>query len=335
VPLPAAHGIGRVATQLRALRAARATRADVVQIADIELLPWAPLLRRAGRAVTYDCIEDYPAYMAIKSWLPRAVRPVAARTVARLERFVAPRVDAVFTADAGTADRLRGYGADVAVLHNFPRRDDFRPAPPDAPRPHDVVYHGSLPPYHLAALAEIACALGTRVPSARWTIVGAPDGDAARAAFAARVAEGGMGDRVRLAPRLGFDAIRDFLRGARTGVVPLPDVPKFRTNVPMKVFEYLAAGVPAVTSDLPPIRRVLDGTDAAILVPPGDAGAFADALAHLLTDQAAAAAQARRGRALVDERLHWEREERVLLARYATLLGRAARVSHARQEARA
>ena len=57
----------------------------------------------------------------------------------------------------------------------------------------------------------------------------------------------------------------------------------------------------------------------------GDHAAFADALAHLLTDRDAAAARARRGRVLVEERLHWEREERVLLARYESFLGRAAK----------
>jgi glycosyltransferase involved in cell wall biosynthesis len=323
VPLPATRGAGRVVAQARTLRLALATHADVLHVTDVELLPAALVLRRAGRTVIYDCIEDYPAYMELKAWIPARLRPLARRSVAAVERVVAPRLDAVLTADDGTAARLRVWGANVAVVHNFPGRDEFRPSPPGTPRPIDVVYHGSLPAYHLAAMAEIARGLAARVPGARWRIVGEPDSDVARRTFAAALARAGLSERVRLSGRVPFPAVKDLLASARTGVVPLPDVAKFRVNVPMKLFEYLAAGVPAVASDLPGTRELLAGSDAAILVPPGDHQAFADALADLLRDPARAAALARRGRAAVEERFHWEREERTLLRVYAGLPCRA------------
>jgi len=320
VPVRARHGAGRLVEQARVARLAVAARADVYQIVDLELLPLALALKRAGRTVIYDCIEDYPAYMELKSAIPPRLRPVARRAVSVLERIVAPRLDAVFTADAGTAERLRRHGARVSVLHNFPRRDEFTPPPADAPRTHDVVYHGSLPAYHLAAMAGIAGALARRLPDARWTIVGEPDSSAAKDAFATALARDGVQTRVRLRPRMPFADVAALLRAARTGVVPLPDVAKFRTNVPMKLFEYLAAGVPAVASDLPPTRALLAGSDAAVLVPPGDYDAFAEALAGLLRDTDGAARLARRGREAVLERFHWEREERTLLGVYSELL---------------
>jgi glycosyltransferase involved in cell wall biosynthesis len=320
LPLARAQGIGRALGQARALRLALATRAEVYAIADVELLPLALLLKRTGRAVLYDCIEDYPAYMDLKPWMPRRLRPLARRSVAAVERFVAPRLDAVLTADDATAARLRSWGARVSVLHNFPRRDEFAPAAPGEPRAHDVLYHGSLPVYHLLAIARIAGRLARRCPAARWTVVGEPDSASARAAFEQALGREGGEGRVRLHPRVPFPQVAAILRGARTGVVPLPDVPKFRTNVPMKLFEYLAAGVPAVASDLPPTRALLAGAEAALLVPPGDHDAFAEALESLLCDQARAARLARRGREAVEERFHWEREERTLVAVYARLL---------------
>ena len=55
--------------------------------------------------------------------------------------------------------------------------------------------------------------------------------------------------------------------------------------VPNKVFQGAAAGCAVVTSDTAPQRRVLG--DAAILVPPGDADALADALLGLASDREA------------------------------------------------
>jgi glycosyltransferase involved in cell wall biosynthesis len=321
LPLPTVRGAARVALQARAMRLALATRADVTQVTDVELLPAALLLRRAGRPVVYECREDYPAYMLLKPWLPPRARPAVARAVDRMERLAARRLDAVIVADAATARRLQGHGGRVALLHNFPRRAWFTPASPGAARPHDVVYHGSLPAYHLETLGAIARGLARQVAEARWTIVGTPDATAAGAAFTRGLVADGLADRVQLRPRIAFPDVPAFLQGARTGIVPLQDVPKFRSNIPVKLFEYLAAGVPAVASDLPPTRALLDGTDAAVLVPPDDHAAFADALAGLLRDPARAEAQARRGRAAMEERFHWEREEPTLLRLYGELLG--------------
>ncbi len=55
--------------------------------------------------------------------------------------------------------------------------------------------------------------------------------------------------------------------------------------VPNKVFQGAAAGCAIITSDTAPQRRVLG--DAALLVPPGDSGALADALLRLATDREA------------------------------------------------
>lgn len=58
--------------------------------------------------------------------------------------------------------------------------------------------------------------------------------------------------------------------------------PKAHRVVPNKVFQGAAAGAAIVTSDTAPQRRALG--DAAVLVPPGDSGALAEALAALAAD---------------------------------------------------
>lgn len=54
--------------------------------------------------------------------------------------------------------------------------------------------------------------------------------------------------------------------------------------VPNKVWQAMAAGRPVVTADTPGVREVLADGVSALLVPPGDAGALAGALARLASD---------------------------------------------------
>ena len=57
--------------------------------------------------------------------------------------------------------------------------------------------------------------------------------------------------------------------------------------VPNKVFQGAAAGCAVITSDTAPQRRVLGCRSAAVLVPPGDPAALADALLRLAGDREA------------------------------------------------
>jgi glycosyltransferase involved in cell wall biosynthesis len=75
--------------------------------------------------------------------------------------------------------------------------------------------------------------------------------------------------------------------------------PKALAVVPTKVYQGAAAGCVVVTSDTPPQRAALG--DAAVLVPPGDAAALADALRALAADRGRAAELARRARVRAEE----------------------------------
>jgi hypothetical protein len=55
---------------------------------------------------------------------------------------------------------------------------------------------------------------------------------------------------------------------------------------PMKMFEYMASGVPIVSSDLPALREVLRHGETALLAPPADAAAWTAALDRLGVDSA-------------------------------------------------
>jgi hypothetical protein len=77
----------------------------------------------------------------------------------------------------------------------------------------------------------------------------------------------------------------------------------FRTSraIPSTVFAALATAAPLVTADTPAARELLDD-DSAVLVPPGDAHALADALRTLATDEALRTRIAERGHELYVER---------------------------------
>jgi glycosyltransferase involved in cell wall biosynthesis len=104
--------------------------------------------------------------------------------------------------------------------------------------------------------------------------------------------------------------------GMQVAVVPWADTPSNRARHSAKVLELMAAGLPIVAYAVGELSVTLGETG--VLVPPGDATAFAQAVTELLTDrkrgrQLGAAAQLR-----VRERFAWSHLADVALAAYAT-----------------
>lgn len=82
---------------------------------------------------------------------------------------------------------------------------------------------------------------------------------------------------------------------------------------PMKMFEYLASGVPVISSDLPSLREVLEPDVNAVLVAAEDVTAWISALDRLLADPGRAAAIGARAHADYRARYTWTQRGRRIL----------------------
>ena len=93
---------------------------------------------------------------------------------------------------------------------------------------------------------------------------------------------------VVLCGRVSDDELAALYAGARATVLP-----SRLEGFGFTPLESLAAGTPVVVSDLPSLRETLG--DAALMVPPGDPVALADALLRIDGDEELRAPPARRG----------------------------------------
>jgi hypothetical protein len=83
---------------------------------------------------------------------------------------------------------------------------------------------------------------------------------------------------------------------------------------PLKMFEYMASGVPIVSSDLPVLREVLHHEENALLVPPESVDGWASAIDRLLVDSDLARSLAHRAYSQYEAQHTWEHRARALLA---------------------
>ncbi|MFF0265535.1 glycosyltransferase [Kribbella sp. NPDC004536] len=101
----------------------------------------------------------------------------------------------------------------------------------------------------------------------------------------ARAAELGVGDRVHLAPFVNAEVVPLYLRSASIGLSPLLHAPNHDIAVTNKFCEYIAAGLPIVTSDTPAQADLVNELDLGAVYPAGDVDGLVRAVRTVLADR--------------------------------------------------
>jgi glycosyltransferase involved in cell wall biosynthesis len=142
-------------------------------------------------------------------------------------------------------------------------------------------------------------------------IVGGPDGD--RREYEAMARELGLTeDDVRFTGEVPARAVPSMIAACDILAMPFPDLPHYRHHMsPLKMFEYMAAERPIITSDLPTVRDVL-GEETAFFCRPGDSTSLAAALEEIAANSAEASRRANNARKLVQNHTWEERMKRII-----------------------
>ena len=171
------------------------------------------------------------------------------------------------------------------------------------------LFVGKLIPLHgLETILEAA----RRVPDLRLRVVGSGQLEPLLARRPANV------EWVRWIP---YERLPGALRAAACALGIFGTGAKAARVIPNKAFRALACGVPLVTADTPAARELLVDGESALLVPPGDPDALADALRRLSEDRELAYRVADGGLSAYRERA----SEDVLGVRWRWLLENLAR----------
>ena len=289
--------------------------------------PWSgvPILERPHRYATLFEVNALPSVE-----LPYAYPGIAPRTLEKVraaERFCLEAADRVVTPSKTSRDFLVAQGvpaAKVAVVPNGADPVPQLPRPFEAPDAY-LIYFGALQPWQgvdtlLRAFARLA-----DLSDLRLVVCGSARSRPARAAE--RLADKlGLGERVVWRWELPTAELEPWLANALLSVAPLTATERnvVQGCAPLKVVESLAAGVPVVASDLPPVREIVTNGVEGRLVPPDRPADVARAIRLLLhfPEERERMAAAARARAVRD--FGWDRSVSLLKDVYRSLRPSAA-----------
>jgi glycosyltransferase involved in cell wall biosynthesis len=299
----------------RVLQRAIALDADLYHLHDPELIPAGLRLKRLGKTVIFDAHEDVPLQLLSKPYLGPLARRLTAQAFGAYERYACGRFDGIVAATPAICAKFSAINRMTVAVSNYPLLSEF-PLTPNADwsaRRRQVCYVGSIA--RVRGVSELVAACALLASDARISLAGRFDDAGLETTMRAQPGW----QRVDALGHLDRAGVASTMAASMAGLVTLQAAPNYLDALPVKMFEYMAAGIPVIASDIALWRDIVDTSGCGMCVDQRSPAAIAAAIDYMVTHPEHARDMGHNGRQAVISRYNWDTQGARLLAFYDQL----------------
>jgi len=286
--------------------------ADIYHFHDPELLPLGLLLKLKRKKVIYDVHEDTPKQILSKEWLPKYLRNVVAYIFNKFEKNISRVFDVVITATPTIKSLFIKFNKNSEVVYNYPLLEEMISVPSWSNKKRAVCYVGGIT--KVRGIEELVNSLDlvdvTLVLAGAFSDVELKNNVASLPGWI-KVDYRGFVDRAK---------VYEIFNVSMAGVVTLHPIVNYVDSLPIKMFEYMSAGIPVIASDFPLWREIIDNNKCGICVDPNNPKEIAQAINYIVNNESEAEKMGANGKKAVQEKYNWNSEAEKLLNMYRKLL---------------
>ena len=279
---------------------------------DSELFGTALMLRLLGKRVVYDCHENLPMQVLQKKWIPRPLRWLIAPAAWTMEWAGSRLLSGVLVARDSVLGRFPRNRR--ISIRNFPTPEALSTSQGGAmaSRPNVVIYAGGLS--RIRGIAELVEAMrNIDVPQAELWLVGPFDSEQ----FQQEILSA-LPSNAKWLGKIPHSEVVKLYASAKIGMSTLHATPSHRNSQPVKIYEYMGAGLPVIASNFPEFSELLEGCG--LQVDPLNVAAIRGAIRSLLSDDVRLAAMSKIARDRILSSYCWEQEGKNLVKFCSNLL---------------
>lgn len=282
--------------------------ADIYHLHDPELLSVAKKLKKQGKMVVYDAHEDLPLQIMSKHWIPKIFRNATSCLVAKWLTKKLKSLDGLVAATPVIYQKLEKINHHTVNVCNYPLLNELDFVEASAEKQNKVCYIGGL----FISRGIYQMLDGVENLDVELHLAG----NFSPASLEQEVKLHKAWHKVMFHGFLNRKQVYQLMSTSIAGLVLLLPLQSYKDSLPIKLFEYMSAGLPVICSDFDLWKEIVDDAKCGICVNPLNASEIADAILFLKNNVDKANQMGENGKNAILSKYNWTIEEKKLFEFY-------------------
>jgi len=296
----------------KALKKALSINCDIYHFHDPELISVGVKLKKAGKKVIYDVHEDLPRQVYSKPYLKNWIKPILSRIIEWQENKAAKKFDYIITATSHIRNRFFKINKNSIDINNYPVLGEFNSFNNWSLKQNQVCYIGGIT--EVRGIKEMVNSL--EFNDAKLVLAGTFDDPNLETKMKYKK----LWSKVEYLGFIDRHQISEVLKISKAGLVTLHPIINYMEALPVKMFEYMMAGLPVITSDIPLWKNIVESNKCGIAVNPLNPREISNAINYIMENPEKAEKMGENGQKAVKEKYNWSIEECKLFDVYNKVL---------------
>lgn len=287
--------------------------AQIYHIHDPELLRIALKLKKKGKKVIYDVHEDLPRQILSKHWIPSIFRKSISSFIEKYENKKAQQLDGIVTATPHIKNRFLKINPNTIDVNNYPILNELLDNTSSNNKTKNTIcYIGGI----------------TKTRGIKEMVEAITDTDY-KLLLAGNFLEEGLKESIiqlkgwKNITELGFlsrNKVKEVYNQSCLGLVLLHPTPNYIESLPVKMFEYMASGIPIIASNFPLWRDIVEKNNCGVCADPLNPLDIKSRIDYIINNPEEATKMGANGKKLVTEKYNWGNEKIKLINLYKQLI---------------
>lgn len=288
--------------------------ADIYHLHDPELIPIGLKLKKCGKKVIFDAHEDLPNQIMSKHYLNPISKKLISFLVKAYEKYACAKLDGVVTATPFIRDKFLNINKHSIDINNYPRLKEFKKVSTNYIKEKKVCYVGGIS--NVRGGYEMVSALSLISTDSILELAG----DFPDSKFETKLRSLDGWKKVKYLGYVDREQINQTLSSSIAGLVVLHPTTSYLDALPVKMFEYMCAGIPVISSNFPLWKSIVDEAQCGVCVDPLESLEIANAIDYFVNNPDVAKNMGENGKKAVLEKYNWNFEEQKLFDFYKQIL---------------
>jgi glycosyltransferase involved in cell wall biosynthesis len=266
--------------------------------------------------------EDYISYIKTNRVFKNGLK-LFAHIVDTWEKNKSKHYDLIISNEEIVRDKFRKKlgNKKAEVLFNFTDIYNRYNNTAQADKIYDLIYCGGITELRGAfKILEATKIAKKRISNIKVLLIGRYSPENLKADLQNYIDNNGLERNVELHSEVNYSEVSEFYNKSKIGIVTLLRSRTFEISMPIKIFEYMAFGLPIIGSDFGHIKKYIERDNCGLVVDPSSSDKIALAMIELLTDQKKYQMFSNNGRKATLKKYKWEKEFKKLLQYYSNAL---------------